>query len=111
MAPRKQQKPRAKKISLNGKAQWEQILKSVNKEEVPVQFLKSMTVHLLDGTKVQIDVKELIEDGHDPFEIESQINERLETLDDYIKNVDLYICVDSVAEVVGEMTDTILKKI
>ena len=110
-APRKQPKPKAVKINLSEKAQWEQILKSVAKNEVPVQFLKSMTVNLADGTRVDIDIRELLEKGFDPFVIEEQINSRLDQLDDYIQNVDMYICIDTVASVVSPITEKLLKNL
>ena len=111
MTAPKKPRSKAKKINLNSKDQWEQILKTVTKNEVPVQFLKSMTVNLADGTKVDINVKELLDEGHDPFRIEERINERLDQLDAYIKNVDLYICVDTVAGIVEPISEEILKNI
>lgn len=108
-APRKQSKPKTTKISVSDRDRWESIIKSVSTQEIPVQFLKSMTVNLADGTKVNIDIRELLEQGHDPFIIEEKINSKLDQLDEYIKNVDLYICADTVASVIGPITKDLLK--
>lgn len=107
--PKKPKKSRSKKINVSTRQQWEAILKQVTKEEVPVELLQSLTVNLVDGTKVNIDIKELIVQGRKPKDIERQINDRLESLDDMIVDVDFFICIDSVAKAVQPVTDEVLK--
>jgi hypothetical protein len=111
LPPRKPRKPKSKKINVGVKQQWESILKTVNKDEVPVELLQSLSVNLIDGTKVNIDIKEMIEAGAKPKEIEKMINEKLEQLDDYIFDVDFFICVETVANTVQPITNEILKNI
>jgi len=110
-APKKPRKAKAKKINIGIRQQWESILKSVSKDEVPVEMLESMTVNLNDGTKVNIDIKELLGAGLEPNDIEVHINRQLEKLDDMIDDVDFFICIDSVANAVSPMTNQILKNI
>jgi hypothetical protein len=43
-------KPKPKKLNLNKKIAWRNILKDVEKKEVPVHLLESLTVYLRDGT-------------------------------------------------------------
>lgn len=105
----KQRKPRSKRLNLNSKEKWEKLLKEVNKEQVPVGVIRSITVNLKDGTSVDINVQEMIEDGADPEIIERSINSKLNELDDYIHDVDFHISVDSVAKVVQPFTDKLLK--
>ena len=102
---------KSKKINVNARQKWEQILKSVTKDEVPVELLESLTVNLIDGTKVQVDIKELLEEGKDPRDIEDHINQRLTELNDMIVDVDFFISIDKVSEVVLPMTNKILKNI
>jgi hypothetical protein len=109
--PRKPRKPKSKKITIGVKQQWESILKTVSKDEVPVELLQSLTVNLIDGTRVNIDIKELLEDGSKPKEIEKIINDKLSALDDLIFDVDFFICVDTVAKTVQPITNEILKNI
>ena len=90
---------------------WESILRSVTKEEVPVELLESLTVNLVDGTKVHVDIKELLENGRDPRDIEDHINQRLSDLNDVIVDVDFFISIDRVSETVLPMTNKILKNI
>ena len=109
--PKKPRKPKSKKISVSVRQQWESILKTVTKEEVPVELLESLTVNLTDGTKVNVNIRDLIEAGKRPRDIERHINDRLEALDDMIIDVDFFICIDSVVKAVQPVTDLILKDI
>lgn len=106
--PRKNQ---SKRINIDARERWKSILKSVTKDEVPVALIKSVTVNLIDGTQVEIDVLELLEQGYDTDEIESMLNSRLKKLDEIIKDVDFFINVDSVASTVQPVTDDILKNL
>ena len=107
--PKKPRKPRSKRLNLNRKDQWEKLLKEVNKEQVPVGVLRYITVNLKDGTSVDVNIAEMLEEGTDPELIEKLINAKLEALDDIIKDVDFHISVDSVAKVIQPFTDQLLK--
>lgn len=107
--PKKPRKPKSKKVNVSVRQQWETILKSISKEEVPVEMLESLTVNLIDGTKVNVDIKELLAEGRRPRDIEKHINERLESLDESIVDVDFFISIDSVAATVQPITDILLK--
>lgn len=111
LPPRKPRKTKSKKINVSVRQQWETILKTVTKEEVPVELLESLTVNLIDGTKVSVNVKELIADGKRPKEIERHINDRLDSLDELIIDVDFFICIDAVVNTVQPITNEILKNI
>lgn len=106
--PRKNQ---SKRINIDPRERWKSILKGVTKDEVPVALIKSVTVNLIDGTQVEIDVLELLRQGYDTDEIESMLNSRLKKLDEIIKDVDFFINVDSVASTVQPVTDDILKNL
>lgn len=111
MAEKKPKKPKSQKVNLNQKTNWRNILKEVEKHEVPIQVLEKLCVHLKDGTQVMIDVKTLLEDGCDAEEVETQINTKLEELDMYIENVDFFVDVDEVQKTVQPETDKILGKL
>lgn len=70
-----------------------------------------VTVNLIDGTRVEISVLELFEEGFDNAEIEEMLNSRLKQLDEIIKDVDFFINIDSVAKTVQPVTDNILKNL
>ena len=107
--PKKPRQPKSKRLKLSKKDEWTRILKDVEKNEIPVHFLKSITVNLLDGTSVEVNITQLLSEGLDPETIEQRLNEQLVELDDYIEDVDFYINVDSVSRTVQPFTDELLK--
>lgn len=107
--PKKPRRPKSKRLNLNRKDQWEKLLKEVKKEQVPISVLRYITVNLKDGTSVDVDIEMMLEKGADPLIIEQMINEKLEALDEIIRDVDFHISVDSVAKVVQPFTDQLLK--
>jgi hypothetical protein len=110
MPAKKQPKlPKEKKIKLSKRSEWQQILKEVDKGEIPVVVLQGVVVNLRDGTTVHIDIQELLAEGRHPGDIQNQIDERLSKLDDYIVDVEMFIDVDQVAAVVQRATDSLLK--
>jgi len=109
--PKKQQPRKSKrlKLTISERAKWKQILAEVDKAEAPVSVLRGLTVNLIDGTEVDIDVQQLLSEGVAPEDLEADINEKLHKLDRVIKNVDFFISVDHVAKAVQPFTDSLLK--
>ena len=107
--PKKPRRPKSKRLNLSRKDQWENLLKEVNKEQVPVDVIRYLTVNLKDGTSVDVDIQQMLKEGIEASVVEQIINEKLEALDDYIQDVDFHISVDSVAKVIQPFTDKILK--
>ena len=107
--PKKPRQPKSKRLNLSRKDQWENLLKEVNKEQVPVDVIRYLTVNLKDGTSVDVDIQQMLKEGIEASVVEQIINEKLEALDAYIQDVDFHISVDSVAKVIQPFTDKILK--
>jgi hypothetical protein len=108
--PKKPQRNnRAKKLKLDLKKRWQDIVKNVDKKEVPVNVLQQIVVKLVDGTDLRIDIKQLIDDGQDPAEIEELLDAKFHDLDQYIENVDFFIDIDKVVNTVQPETDKALK--
>jgi hypothetical protein len=107
--PKKPRQPKSKRLNLNKKDQWEKLIKEIHKEQVPVGVLRYITVNLKDGTSVDVDIAEMLEEGAEPEFVEQLINKKLHDLDDIIKDVDFHISVDSVAKFIQPITDQLLK--
>ncbi len=107
--PKKQ--PKSKKLNLNTKSQWKNILKEVEKREVPIHVLEKLIVALKDGTQVVVDIKRLLAEGNDPDELELSIKQKLKALDNIITDIDFFISVTAVQKVVQPATDEILKNL
>ena len=113
MSEQKPKKPRqkSKKLNLNTKTQWESILKSVEKKEVPIAMLNSLCVNLKDGTTVEINIRQLLGEGNDPDELETMIKHKLRMLDHLIDDIDFLISVTAVQKTVQPITDDLLKNL
>jgi hypothetical protein len=109
--PRKPQRSKAKKLNLNKRKSWQDIVRNVDKKEVPITVLLQIVVQLIDGTSITINVKDLIDDGQDPVEIEALLDEKFNDLDEYIQNVDFFVDIDKVVNTVQPETDKVLKNL
>ena len=109
--PKKQQRSKAQKLKLDPKKNWKDIVNGVDKKEVPVDVIQQIIVKLVDGTDLRIDIKQLIDDGQDPEEIEALLNAKFQDLEQYIENVDYFIDIDSVVKTVQPETDKVLKNL
>jgi hypothetical protein len=107
--PKKPRQPKSRRLNLNSKAKWEKLIKEIHKEQVPIGVLRYLTVNLKDGTSVDVNVAEMLDEGADPEIVEQLINKKLHDLDDIIADVDFHISVDSVAKVIQPFTDQLLK--
>lgn len=108
--PKKPQRnTKAKKLSLDPKKTWQQIVNNVDKREVPIEILRHITVNLIDGTTLTINVRELIDDGQDPNEIEALLDEKFSQLDQYIEKVDFFVDIERVVSTVQPETEKVLK--
>jgi hypothetical protein len=95
----------------NPKKLWERILGEVEKREVPVEVLESVVVQFIDGSTIEIDIRELLSEGQDPKTIEQSLNEKIDVLESLIENVDFYIDIDLLSKTVQVETDQILKNL
>jgi hypothetical protein len=90
---------------------WDKILKEVDKKEIPVTLIDYLLINFVNGDTVKIDVSEMLADGADPDDIESQLNKKLESLDHIIKDIDFHIRKDTIMKTVKPTTAKLLKKL
>lgn len=79
--------------------------------EVPVDVLERMVVRLIDGSKVNIDIFELLTIYKDSQIIEEYLNNKLSELDHLIEDVDYFVNIEMVAKVVQPETDKLLSRL
>ena len=111
MAAKKRKLKLSNKININIKDKWERILLDVEKPQVPIEVLEKILIHLIDGTKVNINIVELLSEGTDPVELEIRLSERMDQLDHMIEDIDFFVNIDEVAKTVQPETDKILSKL
>lgn len=107
--PQKRKPQKVKKVNVSEKTKWKNILRDVDKGNIPIDLLLSISVNLIDGTKVNIDVKELLDSGNDPVAIEKLLDIKLKAIEEFIADIDFLISIDDVVQRVQPITDEILK--
>jgi len=109
--PKRNPRPKLKKINVNSKDQWKKILREIDKADIPIDMLIGLDVNLIDGTVVSINVKELLADGTDPELLGKMLDLKLKALDNIIKDINFMVSIDDVANTVQPVTDQILKNL
>jgi hypothetical protein len=90
---------------------WEHILEDVEKQKVPIQFIKKLIIKL-EGKKQQtINIQKFLSQGLDPEQIEEAVSRKLNELDDLVTSVEFILDVKSIADTVQPETDRLLNKL
>ena len=110
-SPKKPANSKRLKLALTERDKWRQILKEVEKAEAPVSVLHAITVNLIDGTSVDINVQDILATGLDPKYLEEEISRKLKELDGIVEDVDFLISIENVAKAIQPATDSLLKNL
>lgn len=87
---------------------WERLLEDVDKQKIPVEFIKKIILKLRGRKQHTINIQRLLEQGLYPDEIEDAISTKLIELDELVIGIEFILNVESIAEVVQPETDRIL---
>jgi len=90
---------------------WEDIVNSVEKIEIPVNCLKRVTINLLDGKSKRLNIAQYRKKGMSNEEIEEIMGKYFFMLNDVIRNVDFFVDLKAVEELIQPMTDQLLAKL
>lgn len=90
---------------------WEHILEDVEKNKVPVQFIKKLVIKLQGKRQQTINIERFLSQGLDPEQIEEAVSRKLHELDDQITSVEFILNVQSIADTVQPETDRLLNKL
>jgi hypothetical protein len=87
---------------------WERLLEDVDKQKIPVEFIKKIVLKLRGRRQQTINIGKLTEQGLYPEEIEDVISGKLIELDELVIGIEFILNVESIAEIVQPETDRIL---
>ncbi len=90
---------------------WEHILEDVEKNKIPVQFIKNIIINLQGKKQQTINIAKFLEQGLDPEQIEDAVSRKLDELDELIVSVEFILNVQSIADTVQPETDRLLGKL
>lgn len=92
-------------------AKWEHILEDVEKNKIPIQFIKKIIVKLEGKRQQTINIEKFLSQGLAPEQIEEAIGRKLHELNDQLVSVDFILNVKNIAETVQPETDRLLGKL
>lgn len=92
-------------------AKWEHILEDVEKQKIPVQFIKKIIVKLQGKRQNTINIEKFLQQGLEPDQIEEAVGRKLHDLDDQIISVEFVLNVQNIADTVQPETDKFLKQL
>ncbi len=87
---------------------WERLLEDVEKQKIPVEFIKKLILKLEGKRQQTINIEKLINQGLDPDQVEEVVSRKLNELDDEVVSIEFVLNVQSIAETVQPETDKLL---
>ena len=90
---------------------WEHILEDVEKQKIPIEFIKKLVIKMRNKRQQTINVKKFLDQGLDPDQIEAAVSKKLAEMDDEIQSVEFVLNLDSIAETVQPETDRLLNSL
>ena len=90
---------------------WEHILEDVEKNKIPVEFIKKLIIKLTGKKQQTINIQKLLQQGLDPDQVEDAVSRKLNELEDSIVSVEFVLNVQSIAEAVQPETDKLLGRL
>jgi len=90
-------------------AKWERLLDGVEKQKVPVEFIKKLILRLQGKRQKTINIEKFLNEGLDPEEIEDAVSRQLLKYDDEVVGIEFILNVQSIADTVQPETDHLLK--
>jgi len=91
--------------------QWDHIISSVEKTDVPVECINKIILRLVGGRKRTINVLKLRKQGLDYDGIEQVLSTHFEEYEDSIKDVEFILDIGAVAQLIQPETDKLLSNL
>jgi hypothetical protein len=90
---------------------WERLLEDVEKQKIPVEFIKKLIIKLQGKKQQTINIEKFLSQGLDPDQVEEAVSRKLMELDDRVVSIEFVLNVQSIAETVQPETDKLLNKL
>ena len=90
---------------------WEHILEDVEKNKIPVEFIKKLVVKLQGKKQHTINIEKFLTQGLDPEQIEDVVSRKLQEYDESVVGVEFILNVQSIADTVQPETDKLLGRL
>jgi len=87
---------------------WETLLEDVEKQKIPVEFIKKLIIKLHGKRQQTINIEKFLNQGLEPEQIEEAVSRKLAELDDQVSSIEFILNVKNIAETVQPETDRLL---
>ena len=87
---------------------WENLLQDVDKQKVPIEFIKKIILRLQGKRQRTINIEKLLDQGLDPDHVEDIISRKIIDIDNEVIGIEFLLNVQSIADVVQPETDKLL---
>jgi hypothetical protein len=87
---------------------WEILLEDVEKQKIPVEFIKKLIIKLHGKRQQTINIEKFLNQGLEPEQIEEAVSRKLAELDDQVSSIEFILNVKNIAETVQPETDRLL---
>jgi hypothetical protein len=87
---------------------WDTLLQDVDKNKVPIEFIKKIILKLRGKKQKTINVERLLDQGFDPDDIEDIVSRKLIELDESVVGIEFILNVQTIADFVQPETDKLL---
>jgi len=90
---------------------WERLIEGVEKEKIPVEFIRKLVLKLVGKKQRTINVEQMLFQGIDPEQVEEIISRKLTELEDNVLGIEFVLNVQSIADHVQPETDRLLNRL
>jgi hypothetical protein len=90
---------------------WEHILEDVEKNKIPVEFIKKLVIKMQGKKQHTINIEKFLTQGLEPEQIEDIVSRKLQELDESVVGVEFILNVQSIADTVQPETDKLLGRL
>jgi hypothetical protein len=88
--------------------QWDHIISSVEKSNIPLECINKMILRLHGGRQKTVNLTKLRQQGLENEEIETVLSRNIAELEDQVRDIDFILDVKAVAEMIQPETDKLL---
>jgi hypothetical protein len=90
---------------------WERLIEGVEKEKIPVEFIKKLVLKLIGKKQKTINIERLLDQGLGPEQVEEVISRKLIELEESVLGIEFVLNVQSIADHVQPETDRLLNRL
>ena len=90
---------------------WEHILEDVEKNKIPVEFIKKLVIKLQGKKQHTINIEKFLTQGLEPDQIEEIVSRKLQELDDSVVGVEFILNLQNIADTIQPETDKLLNRL